>query len=188
MLKDLLMRNRSYRRFDESAPVRLDTLREMVDLCRYTGSGGNLQPLKYKLVADPETAAKVFPCLRWAGYLQDWRGPAAGERPTGYVVILRDNNITTNFVIDHGLCAQTLTLAAVERGLGACILGSIEREKLRAELAIPSHLEILLVIALGKPAEKVVLEPVKDGDIRYWRDKEGTHHVPKRSLDELVIP
>jgi len=187
MLAELVARNRSYRRFDPKTPVPESTLRELVDLARQIPSGGNLQPLKYRLSASPETNGKIFPCLKWAGYLREWHGPAENERPTAYIIVLRDNEITTNFIIDHGLAAQTIKLAAVERGLGGCIVGTIDRVNLRNALEIPNRYEILIVIALGKPTEKVVIDEARNGDIRYWRDDKGVHHVPKRALDEIIL-
>ncbi len=188
MLRDLITRNRSYRRFDQSVAVSLDTLRELVDLARLSASAANRQPLKYILSADPEKNARIFPCLGWAGYLTDWGGPAEGERPTAYIIILGDQTISEDVGCDHGIAAQSIMLGATERGLGGCMIGSIKRLPLRQALDIPDRYQILLVLALGKPAETVVLETVgADGDIKYWRDASGVHHVPKRPLDELII-
>ena len=131
----------------------------------------------------------IFPHLGWAGYLQDWPGPKEGERPTGYIIILGDKSIKQSFGCDHGIAAQSILLGAVEKGYGGCMLASVnEREKLSASLELPDNLLILLVIALGVPKESVVIDPLgADGDIKYWRDDDGVHHVPKRSLDELII-
>jgi nitroreductase len=188
MLKDLIRQNRSYRRFDQQTPISIDTLRDLVDLARLSASGSNLQPLKYILICDPETNAKVFPHTRWAGYLKDWDGPAEGERPAAYVIILGDKEIRTSFGCDHGIAAQSMMLGATERGLGGCMLGALDRRALKEELDIPDRYEILLTLALGKPTERVVLEEVgPDGDIKYYRDEDAVHHVPKRSLDEIIL-
>ena len=117
-----------------------------------------------------------------------WSGPAEGERPSAYIVILGDTELRKTFGCDHGIAAQSIMLGATERGLGGCMIGSIDRPKLRQVLDIPERYEILLVLALGKPAETVVLEDVgPDGDIKYYRDDEDVHHMPKRTLDELVL-
>ena len=187
-LHDLVVRNRSYRRFDESHAVSRVALIELLDTARFTASAANRQPLRYILSADPETNAKIFPCLAWAAYLKDWDGPAPGERPTAYLVILIDESVSKDWWCDDGIAAQTILLGAVERGLGGCMFGAIQKEKLRAALQIPEHLKIRLVIALGKPVETVVLEDLPPGgDVRYWRDERGVHHVPKRRLEELIL-
>lgn len=188
MLKDLVRKNRSYRRFDEKTPVSTETLRELVDLARLSPSAANRQPLKYFLSNTPETNSKIFPCLAWAGYLPEWPGPEEGERPAAYLVMLGDSRISDNYFCDHGIAAQSILLGAVEKGLGGCIIGSVNRDKLRQDLEIPSHFEIIQVIALGKPKETVVIDPLAtDEDIKYWRDQKGVHHVPKRALDDLII-
>jgi nitroreductase len=187
-LRDLVLRNRSYRRFEQEVAVDLETLRTLVDLARLSASAANRQPLKYILSCDPETNARIFPHTRWAGYLKDWGGPEESERPAAYVVILGDTEIGKSFDCDHGIAAQSIMLGATERGLGGCMLGALDREGLRRTLDIPERYEILLALALGKPRESVVIEDVgPDGDIKYYRDDAGVHHVPKRSLDELIL-
>jgi nitroreductase len=188
MLKDLVFKNRSYRRFFQDVPVSTETLRELVDLARMTPSGRNAQPLKYVLVNEPEKNAQVFSTLAWAGYLKDWPGPAEGERPSAYIVMLGDKQLSQAFAVDQGIAAQTIMLGAVEKGFGGCMIGSIQRPSLAKILNLPDQYEILLVLALGKPKEKVIVEPVgSDGDIKYWRDANGGHHVPKRALEDLIM-
>ena len=190
MLDDLILANRSYRRFDEKHAVELKTLRELVNLARLSASGANLQPLKYLLSCEPETNERIFPHTRWAGYLQDWEGPAKGERPAAYVVILGDTEIKESAGCDHGIAALAMLLGATERGLGGCILGSIARnsEPVREAFKIPSNLDVLLAIALGKPNETVVVDELgPDGNTGYWRDDKGKHHVPKRALDDIIF-
>ena len=186
MLKELVHRNRSYRRFYQQASIEMETLRELVELARLSPSAANRQPLKFALFNDPESCGRIFPYLAWAGYLRDWEGPMEGERPAGYVVILGDSTISENLDCDHGIAVQTMLLGAVEQGLGGCIIGSIDREGLRSALGLADDLRILLVLALGVPAEEVVLEEATDS-IEYYRDADGVHHVPKRPLRELIV-
>ncbi len=187
-IRDLILKNRSFRRFDENHQIERQTLVDLVDLARHSASGANKQPLKFYLSSDPETNAKIFPHTRWAGYLTDWDGPAAGERPTAYILILGDKNISDSFGVDHGIAAQSMLLGAAERGLGGCMIGSVQRVKLQRDLALADHLQILLVVALGKPAETVVIENLEAGaSIEYWRGPDEIHHVPKRTLDELLV-
>ncbi len=188
MIRDLVVRCRSYRRFREERAVTGETLRDLVDLARLTASAANKQPLRYVVSCTTTRNDRIFPHLAWAGYLHDWDGPGPGERPTAYVVLLGDTETAQPVQWDDGIAAQTMLLGAVERGLGGCIIASIDKPGLRETLAIPERYEILLVIALGEPAETVVLEDVRpDGNIRYWRDKDRVHHVPKRRLDDVIL-
>ncbi len=186
-IKDLVLKNRSYRRFYESHKISVEELKGFVELARLSASGRNLQPLKYYLSADEETNKKIFSTLIWAGYLKDWSGPGEGEKPSGYIVILGDTQLTKNYYCDHGIASQSILLGAVEKGLGGCIFASVQREKLAKLLNIDKCFEILLVLAIGKPKEEVVVENVKNNDIKYYRDSDQVHHVPKRGLEEIIV-
>ncbi len=184
----LVRKSRSYRRFDEDTPIEGDILRALVQLAQYSPSGNNMQPLKFWLSNTPDMNEAIFPHLGWAGSLKDWDGPGQGERPTAYIIILGDTDIQSTFGVDHGIAAQSMMLGAVEKGLGGCMIGSAHREALRQALSIPERYKILLVLALGKPVERVVTEPLgEDGSVKYYRDEESVHHVPKRSLNELIL-
>jgi nitroreductase len=186
-LKELILKNRSYRRFDESYFIGSGTLESLIDLARLSASGANRQPLKYMICNTPSECERIFPSLIWAAYLKEWAGPAKGERPSGYIIILGDKSISEVFGVDHGIAAQSIMLGATEAGLGGCMIASIKREELRKELKIVEKFDILLVLALGKPVEKVIIDHIKEGDVKYWRDDEKNHHVPKRDLDEIII-
>jgi nitroreductase len=188
MFAQLVYKNRSYRRFHQEQAIKLETLEELVDLTRHCASAANLQPLKYILSSEPQQNEVIFKHLAWAGYLRDWPGPSEGERPSAYIVVLGDTTITRSFGCDHGIAAQTILLGASEKGLGGCMIGAVKRKEIRQDLKIPEHLDILLVIALGRPKETVVTEELGPEDkIEYWRDRDGVHHVPKRSLDEILL-
>ena len=187
LLKDLVFKNRSYRRFDESCRLEYNTLEGLVDLARLSASGANRQPLKYMIFNSPGDCERVFPSIIWAAYLKEWDGPESGERPSGYIIILGDKSVSEVFGVDHGIAAQSIMLGATEAGLGGCMIASVKKELLRKELKIPERFEILLILALGKPVENVIIDEIKDGDVKYWRDPEKNHHVPKRTLGELII-
>ena len=188
MLKDIIRSNRSYRRFYEDVPISIDTLKELVDLARLSATGGNKQPLKFYLSCAPDTNRKIFPLLLWAASLPEWPGPSEGERPSAYILILGDTEVNQSFGVDHGIAAQSILLGATEMGLGGCMLSNIKKEEVRKLLNIPSRYEILLIIALGKPKEKVVIDTLSPGeDTKYWRENDGTHHVPKRKLEDIII-
>jgi len=188
MIRDLISKNRSYRRFHQEVDIKLETLRELVDIARLSASAKNAQPLKYILSCQPQKNSLIFSHLAWAGYLTDWPGPCEGERPSAYIIILGDTEISQSSGCDHGIAAQSILLGATEKGLGGCMIASIKRQGLRQALEIPPRYEILLVLALGKPKETVVIETVGPaGDTKYWRDSKGVHHVPKRALDDIII-
>lgn len=186
-LKTLVYNTRSYRRFDESFRVDTNILEGLIDLARMSASAANRQPLKYLIYNAPDDCERIFPSLAWAAYLKDWQGPAIGERPSAYIIILGDKSITDSFNADPGISAQTIMLGATEAGLGGCMIASVKRDALRSELKIPEKYDIILVLAVGKPAETVVVEDIRNNDVKYWRDVNGVHHVPKRTLDELIL-
>ena len=189
MLSNLVHASRSYRRFDQKTPISMTDLLDLVGLARLCPSAGNKQPLRFVLCNDPADNARIFACLKWAAYLSDWGGPKEGEQPGAYIVLLNTDKSWELAKIDQGIVAQTMMLGAVEKGYGGCILGAIDREKLRSVLGLENDgLEICLVLALGKPVEEVVLDEMNaDGDIKYWRDEKQVHHVPKRALKELIV-
>jgi len=188
VLADLVLKNRSYRRFYQKHSIDSKTLEDLVNLARLSASGGNVQPLKYILSYDPQKNALIFPHLTWAAFLKDWPGPNDGERPSAYIIILGDKEISQSFACDHGIAAQTILLGATEKGIGGCMIGTIQRENLKTALEIPPRFDILLVLALGKPKESVMIERVDvSGNTKYWRDNEGVRHVPKRSLEDIII-
>jgi len=186
-LHELVRKNRSYRRFNGGRTVSGSELLDLIELARLSASGANKQPLKFFLSWEEETNDIIFPKLHWAGYLEDWDGPSEGERPTAYIIILLDKEVSQNSFQDQGIAAQTMLLGATEKGLGGCMIASIDRPELKAALSIPDRFDILLTIAIGEPLENVIIEEVREGDIRYYRDSEGNHHVPKRSLDDLIF-
>jgi nitroreductase len=188
MLKDLILKNRSYRRFYEEFRIERQTVSDLIDLARLSASGKNAQPLKYIISNTSETNSIVFPTLAWAGYLKDWDGPIDGEKPSAYIVMLLDKTISTNYFCDNGIAAQSILLGATEKGLGGCMIVSVKKEALQKALSIPEQFEILMVIALGKPKETVVLKSIpENGDYKYWRDGQQVHHVPKRTLKDIIL-
>ena len=187
MLKDLILKNRSYRRFYQSESISETQLRDWIDLARNSASARNAQSLKYILSTDESLNAQIYEQLSWAGYLTKWNGPEKGERPSAYIVMLNDTSISGNYLCDDGIAIQSILLGAVEAGFGGCIIHSVNRNKLREIVNLPEQFEILHVIALGKPKETVTLDEMKAGDIKYWRDENQIHHVPKRPLDEIIL-
>ena len=186
--QELVKKNRSCRRFDNGHKIEPQTLEELVDLARHCASAGNKQPLKYILSTSEQTNDDIFSCLGWAAYLTDWKGPKKKEQPTAYIVIMGDKSVADKFWCDHGIAAQTILLGARAQGLAGCMFGSINIKKLAGFLNIEDHLEVKLVIALGKPVEIIEIDAVDEaGDIRYFRDENKVHHVPKKKLSDLIV-
>ena len=188
MIRDLIIKNRSYRRFYEEIDIKLETLEKLIDLARLSASAMNAQPIKYIISCERQMNSLIFPHLTLGAYLKDWSGPGEGERPSAYIIVLGDTEIGRFWDYDAGIAAQSILLGATEEGLGGCMIANIRKEGLRETLRISERYEILLVLALGKPKEKVVIETVGlAGDTKYWRDSMSVHHVPKRPLDEIII-
>jgi nitroreductase len=185
---ELVKKNRSYRRFDQTYRLSRETLLGLVDLARITASAGNRQPLRYVLSCSTEINSRIFETVGWAASLPDWPGPEEAERPAGYIVILAEGASWDWARVDLGIAAQTILLGAAAQGLGGCMLGNVNKKKLQKILQLGEQLEIQLVIALGRPAETVALEDVdREQSITYYRTEDRVHHVPKRKLDDVVL-
>ncbi len=187
-VRELTLRNRSYRRFHQDVPVDMQTLRELVDLARISQSPWNQQAIKFLLCNRPEVNAEIFKHLVWASRMPEWPGPAEGERPAAYIIVVADKELGKVFNYDHVVAGTSILLGAVERGLGGCLVGAFSQKKMQATLKLGERYVPLLAIALGKPNERIVLDEVgPDGNTAYWNDEQGVHHVPKRSLDDLIL-
>ncbi len=186
-LLELVKKNRSYRKFYQNVKVPKETLRSLVEFARYSASGGNMQPLRFILSCDDEKNEKIFSCLKWAMFLKDWAGPSQGEKPSAYIVMIKDKELNTPNNLDAGIMAQSMLLGAVEKGLGGCMFGAVNKPLLCELLGIDQNKwEIALVVAVGKPKEEVVIDDIGEGnDTKYYR-KGDIHHVPKIKLDDLI--
>ncbi len=186
--KKLLERDRSVRRYDETRLISRETLVSLVELTRFCASGRNAQPLRYRLVTEPDERAGVFEHLAWAGYYKDWAGPATGERPTAYLIQCRDTTLGEGLLCDDGLQLQAITLGATTLGISCCIIKAFNSKGVADALGIDPRYKPHYVLALGYAAEKVKLVEMKpDGDFKYYRDEDDTQCVPKRPLDQLII-
>ena len=187
MIRDLIVKNRSYRRFIQNHKIETSLLKDFIDLARLSPSAANLQRLRFKICNEEEDNEKVFSSLSWAGYLKDWDGPENGERPSAYIIILSTEKDPAKVACDAGIACQSILLGAVESELRGCIFGSVKKDELQKLLKISKKYSISYVITLGKPKEIIKLEYVKNNNIKYWCDENGTHHVPKRKLEDIII-
>jgi hypothetical protein len=191
VIKDLIKKNRSVRGYDNSRDVTIEELREMVDCARLSASSVNMQPLKYILVNTVDGKARVLKQVSFAAKLSTLKLPHRGSEPMAYIVICQDEQISkseTGFLRDVGIAAQSITLAATELGLGACMLGYFSPDKLRQALDLSENLKPQLVISLGKSVEDIRIVDIEEGESTdYYRDEAGIHYVPKRKLDDVII-
>jgi nitroreductase len=186
MIKDLLLSNRSYRRFDNSLKIDSETMETLIDSARLTCSARNAQPLRFIYSINDDVNKQIFSTLSWAGALKNWDGPEEFERPSGYIIVTTKQANIKWTMFDCGAMSQSILMTARENGLGGCILGAVSREKLSEIISLEPENEIMVVIAIGKPIEKVVIEEMQNDECNYWRDAEKTHHVPKRNLTDLI--
>lgn len=184
MIYEKITSRRTIRKYLQK-DVPKEVLTRCVDAARLSPSGANRQPLKYVIVKDEDVLKEVFGTLSWAGYLPDYQ-PSEEEMPRAYIVILLDTEIRKNAGHDAGIAAMSISMVAYDEGLGSCILGAVNRAKLRQILNIPNQFDIVLVVALGYPAEDPVVDKIKNGNIKYWLDENGVLHVPKRELKDTV--
>lgn len=183
---DAITQRRTIRKFSQQ-PLNLEMLKSYVEAARTAPSAANLQPLKYVTVTNRDVADKVFETLKWAGYLKGTYTPKENERPTGYIVVCVDSNISSaNYDMDVGAAVENIILAALSQGVGSCWLGSVDRPKLKETLNLSSELNISCVVALGYPSESPKEVEIKDGDVKYYLD-EDVLNIPKRTLDEVLI-
>ena len=189
--REIVIANRSYRGYDESYKFTREKLEEYVDLTRFTPSSVNMQPFKYYVAYEKSNVDTIQKMTKWARALPELNLPYEGKRPTGFIVICQDTNIfanTNRFMKDVGIVAQTILLQAADDGLGGCMIGNFNAEEVKSILDLSENLLPLLIVALGKPAEKIVITEVKeDGKTDYYRDENDVHYVPKRSLEDILI-
>jgi nitroreductase len=180
------LQRRTIRKFKQQ-PVQRKLLEKYVDAARMAPSGSNVQPLKYIIVDDPAKVSQVFANVKWAGYIAPKGDPGEGERPVAYILILADTEIKkAGYELDAGAAAQNIFLTALEDGVGTCWMGSIDRDKIRELLKIPERYIINTLVALGYMGESPVAEEMKDS-VKYYKDSQGVLHVPKRTLQEVIL-
>jgi len=191
MINEFIRKDRTFRRFDENYFIDSSFLKNIINDLRFCHSARNQQALVFKIITDKFTNEKIFPLLKWAGYLTNWDGPQQGEHPTAYILIgihtqranLQDKWIFT----DIGIALEALSLILAENQLGNCIIAAFDKHKLEKIIEVPNYIDIQLVIAIGKPIETVETIDIEQNDsIKYFR-KGDIHVVPKRKLDDILF-
>jgi nitroreductase len=177
---------RTVRKFKQQ-PIERALLEKYIDVARLAPSAANMQPLKYMIVDEPLKVKQVFENVKWAAYIAPAGDPQESERPVAFIVILADTEIKkAGYELDAGAAAQSIFLTAWEDGVGTCWMAAIDRDKIREVLKIPERYVINTVIALGYIAEHPVFEDIKDS-VKYYKDSDGMLHVPKRTLQEVIV-
>ena len=191
MLKDLVIRNRSYRGYDENHRITKEELLEFVDCARLCPSSVNKQPFMYRLVLEQEEVKRLQKEAKWARGLPDMQLPHKGMHPTAFIVICLDSNLGNSiarYQKDVGIVAQTMLLAAAETNLGGCMIGNFGASSVKRALNLEEHIQPMLIVAFGKPAEKIILTEIEEGESTdYYRDEKDIHYVPKRKLKDIII-
>lgn len=188
MIKDLVLLNRSYRKYHNNKKVSEEQLIDLIDLARNTPSSKNQQPLKYILVTNKADVDFVESQLKWAKFLKDWSGPEKSKHPPAYIIMLVDKNLNEHADIDAGIAAQTILLGACEKQMGGCILRSVNRVTVSKHFKLSSNLDIVQVIAIGYPDQEIKLtSPDAEGSVHYYEGNDGIHYVPKRKLDDIIV-
>ena len=190
MMKEIFTANRTCRTFDESRKISREELCELVECARLAPASANIQPLSYRLVYTQDELDAVQPLTKWAASLPNLELPPKGHRPTAFLVICHDTpkfGSPDRFQRDVGICALAISLAAFDKGLASCMIGSFKGDELRCVLGLADNVVPQLVIAIGAPDEVRRVEDAKDGVVKYYRTEDNVHVVPKRPLSELII-
>lgn len=181
------IKRRTIRKFLQK-PIPMEILVKLLNAARLAPSAGNLQPCEYILVTDKSLLDSVFSTLKWARYIAPEGAPKEGERPVAYVVVLvNTKKASEGGEIDCAAAIENIVLTAWEEGIGSCWIASVDRNRLREILSIPEYCKICFVVALGYKAEEPVVEEMKDGNVKYWKDEKGVLHVPKRRLNDIAF-
>jgi nitroreductase len=191
MLEKIIKQSRCYRKFDEKVEIPYKSLEKIIDTIRFCPSARNQQVLIYKIITDTNLRSKIFPYLKWAGYLPDWQGPQQGERPTAYIIVATNTKRIINndhwINTDIGIVAQTILLLATEQGFGGCSIGAFNKKEISKIVNAPDFADIKLIIALGKPSQNIKIIEIEDNQsTKYWH-KDNIHYVPKRKLKDILF-
>lgn len=185
-VSNIINSRRTIRKF-KNTPIESGLLKKYINNARLAPSTANLQPLKYIIIESADMCQKLFPLLKWAGYLGGAYTPNEEERPTAYIIVCADTDIRqSGYEIDAGAAIENIILSALDDGIGACWIASVDREEAAKLLKLPQNLVISNVIALGYPIETPKEVEMIDNDVKYYL-QDGTLCVPKRSMDEILL-
>ncbi|WP_294447457.1 nitroreductase family protein [uncultured Mailhella sp.] len=187
-LKELISRARTCRRFKGEHRLSSETLADLVDHARLSASARNHQVLRFITIADKDTCEALNALVVMGGSLTPEQRATVKQHPGGFIVIAGPEKMDDFALMDVGIAAQSINLAACEAGLACCMIGAVKKNEAAELLALPKELQVRLVLALGEPDEvRRLVERRSDGTLTYYRDENDEHCVPKISLDEAII-
>lgn len=182
----VLNTRRTYRAFTRK-PVPQDVLSDILEAARTANCGANRQSLRYAVAQKPEDVAKLCEWSKWAGAIPNGAGtPGPDRRPTLFVVVLQDTAVPGHSDIDVGIAVASMTTAAWAKGVGSCIIGTLDRARTAEWLELPGSIQVHTGIAFGYPAHKSTVVPMESERKNYWRDENGDYFVPKYALEKIV--
>jgi len=182
---DLILSRRSIRQFGPE-PVGRDTLTKIVNAGRLAPSAANLQPLEFVAIDNEARKKEIFACLKWASAIAPRGNPRPGYEPQAYIAVLVNSRIRDKmYEYDVGAAVENMILAALEEGVTACWLISIDKPKVVGLLGIPDTYKLDCIVALGFPGQISKAEDFVEST-KYWQDGDYTFHVPKRKLESVL--
>jgi nitroreductase len=159
-------------------------LEDCVDSARLSSSARNAQPLEYIIIDDEKILKNLLPFIRFGGFITEDKKAKPGFEPTALIIILVKKGFEQYSAYDVGIAAQNISLVAFENKIGTCMMGAIDKENIKKELKVPDSYLVDLVITLGYPAEKPLVEE-KDQEPRYER-KNDIFYVYKKELKKVL--
>ncbi|WP_273523634.1 nitroreductase family protein [Mailhella massiliensis] len=187
-LKELITSARTCRRFKGEKRLSSDILAELADHARLSASARNMQVIRFVTVADPDTCEALNRLVVMGGALTPQQRARENQHPGGFIVIAGPKDMDDFALMDVGIAAQSINLAACEAGLACCMIGAVKKDEAAALLGLPEDLQVRLVLALGVADEVRRIVPRRsDGKLTYYRDENDEHCVPKITLEEAVI-
>lgn len=182
-----LIKNRRTIRTFKSTPIEHEKLLQIADCARLAPTAANLQPLKFAIITDENIRKAMFPHIKYAGYVPDWN-PEFKETSPAFIAILNDSSIKPGekAECDCGAAIMSMCLAAEDMGISSCWLGAIDRGKIREILELEEKYDIMYLLALGYKNQSGETFDMTDS-VKYYFDEDNNVHVPKRTLDEVVI-
>lgn len=159
----------SDRAYDADRSVEPDKLERILEAGRLAPSACNAQPWRFVVITDKELAMRVGKAAAGLGM-----NKFARQAPVHILIVEESANITSLLggkvknkhfpLIDIGIVAAHLTLAAESEGLGSCTIGWFDEKEIKRLTGIPDSKRLLLDIVIGYPVKEKRKKIRKDKD------------------------